>query len=138
MTSYGDEPVTSESFSSPNIRAFSIKVERSNLYRKHSSFEALIKGLEENEELGRELKKARAWVGSELFGTSQDSIKSIRLAKGLSQTQLATALKTSQSHIARIESGHVDIAFSTFDKLCEVLEVEPNKLHEILKNTRDS
>lgn len=138
MTSFGDELATSESFSSPKIRPFSRKVEHSDLSRKHSSFASLVKTLESSDEHSKSLKEARAWVGNELFGASRDSIKSIRLEKGLSQTQLANLLETSQSHVARIESGKSDIIFSTFEKLCAALEVQPNQLFQILKNNRDA
>lgn len=115
-----------------------MKVKRTSLFLRHSSFSDLAAELEGSEETHQELKDARAWVGREVYGADKDSIKSLRLEKGLSQTQLGNSLKTSQSHIARIESGKIDIAFSTFDKLCEVLEIQPNQLSQILKNKRDA
>ena len=44
-----------------------------------------------------------------------------RLAAGLSQTRLAAAIGTSQSQIARAESGDVDVRLSTVAKMSAVL-----------------
>ena len=44
-----------------------------------------------------------------------------RHAAGLSQTRLAAAIGTSQSQIARAESGDVDVRLSTLAKMSAVL-----------------
>jgi len=48
-------------------------------------------------------------------------LASARLAADLSQTRLAAAAGTSQSQIARAESGDVDVRLSTVAKMAAVL-----------------
>lgn len=58
------------------------------------------------------------------------SLNQLRLARGLSQAQLADRMGTSQPHIARIESGREDVQVSTLFKVAEALETEPRKVFE--------
>ena len=44
-----------------------------------------------------------------------------RVESGLTQTQVAAAMGTSQSQVARLESGNVDTKLSTVEKLAAVL-----------------
>lgn len=44
-----------------------------------------------------------------------------REESGLTQTQVAAAMGTSQSQVARLESGNVDTKLSTVEKLAAVL-----------------
>lgn len=56
------------------------------------------------------------------------TLKSMRLQRGLSQTSLAVILGTSQSHVARIESGSTQITLSTCRRLAEAFEVDLNAI----------
>lgn len=46
----------------------------------------------------------------------------LRLSKGLSQQKLADLIKTSQSHVARIETGRENVLLATAVKLASALE----------------
>lgn len=46
-----------------------------------------------------------------------------RIAQGLTQTELAARMGTSQSAVARIESGESDIRLSTLERYAAALEV---------------
>lgn len=58
----------------------------------------------------------------------------LRMSKGLSQVQLATAMGTSQSAIARLESGAERPAFEKIVKLRAALGVSFDDLMEALNN----
>jgi len=83
-----------------------------------------------------ELKKE--WLKDEKFARVYDSkrplrlfirvIKSARLEKGLSQKDLAEAIGTSQSVIARIEAGKQNISYEMMNRLSDTLDL---KLHII-------
>ena len=48
-----------------------------------------------------------------------------RLRKHLSQTRLGQLLKISQSHLARIERGGMDVRLSTLTEIARALDLEP-------------
>ncbi|MEI8393662.1 MAG: helix-turn-helix transcriptional regulator [Rhodospirillaceae bacterium] len=60
------------------------------------------------------------------------SLKELRLARGLSQAELAKLMESSQPLIARLEAGHDEPRVSTLRKLSSVLEVDYNTLMEAL------
>jgi len=45
-----------------------------------------------------------------------------RRAIGLSQTEVAAMMQTSQSAVARLESGHSDVRFSTLERYAAALD----------------
>jgi len=59
-----------------------------------------------------------------------DKIKKAREAKGLSQKEVATALKMDQSQYSKIESGKTDPHFSTIEKIAKALGME---LYELFR-----
>jgi transcriptional regulator with XRE-family HTH domain len=75
---------------------------------------------------------ARKVVGAFVDPTAR-SIRGLRLARGWSQSSLANALKTSQSHVARIERGTENVTIETCRKLCQSLEIDMNALDLILR-----
>ncbi|WP_412130714.1 helix-turn-helix domain-containing protein [Bordetella bronchiseptica] len=60
----------------------------------------------------------------------------MRLAAGLSQTQLAKLVGTSQSHIAKIEAGHVRVYLDTANRLATALGVDLERLNAILQSAQ--
>ncbi|MBI4303053.1 MAG: helix-turn-helix transcriptional regulator [Chloroflexi bacterium] len=63
----------------------------------------------------------------------------LRLAKGLTQEQLATLLNTKQESIARLESGSSLPSLSTIKKVANALDAELHiNLRPRRKSTRDS
>jgi predicted transcriptional regulator len=55
-----------------------------------------------------------------------DELVAQRLALGLSQTEVAARMQTSQSAVARLESGDADIRLSTLERYAAALGQELN------------
>jgi len=51
-----------------------------------------------------------------------DDLAERRRAVGLSQTEVAALMGTSQSAVARLESGHGDVRFSTLERYAAALD----------------
>jgi predicted transcriptional regulator len=51
-----------------------------------------------------------------------DDLAARRRAIGLSQTEVAALMGTSQSAVARLESGHSDVRFSTLERYAAALD----------------
>jgi DNA-binding XRE family transcriptional regulator len=75
----------------------------------------------------------RHWVASTFYDADGETVRALRLKKGWSQNQLADALQTSQSHVARIERGTENVQISTARKLSAALEIDMNSLDECLR-----
>lgn len=80
--------------------------------------------------LDDKLAAARKRLAGQL--TAKTSLKSLRMAKGLSQAELAKAIGTSQPHMSRIESDPEAIMFITAIKLAEVLAVDIGLLASLI------
>ena len=79
------------------------------------------------------LEQARGWIADTFHRQDGDTVRTLRLRKGWSQTQLANNLGTSQSHIARIERGTENVAVETCRRLCKALEIDMNTLDTALR-----
>lgn len=66
-------------------------------------------------------------------GRAKGSIASIRLKRGWSQNDLSVVMGTSQSHIARIESGD-DVRISTVVKLAAALKIGASEAFTLMTN----
>jgi ribosome-binding protein aMBF1 (putative translation factor) len=109
-------------------------VERDVETRPHYlSTENLVKNWERNDKRRAALKDARSWIADTFHADDGATVRTLRLRKGWSQMQLAQKLKTSQSHIARIERGTENIAIDTCRRLCRALNVDLNTLDEALQ-----
>jgi transcriptional regulator with XRE-family HTH domain len=69
---------------------------------------------------------------------SQDLIKKIRKESGLTQDQLACALKVSKVLIAMIETGQKPISKKMVIKLAEVLNISPFSLEFSLFSNKEN
>lgn len=79
------------------------------------------------------LEDARRRLAAELSGGSTETVKTFRLKKGWSQTQLADAIGTSQPHIARIERGTENVTIDTCRRLAKALDLDLNTLDKALR-----
>jgi DNA-binding XRE family transcriptional regulator len=68
------------------------------------------------------MREARARLGRVIQDSGPPTLRSMRLALGLSQTQLAAKVGTSQPQIARIEAGRPDPTYDTFVRIAGALE----------------
>ena len=79
------------------------------------------------------IERARSWVADTFHSEDGVTVRTLRLKKGWSQTQLAKELGTSQSHVARIERGTENIAIDTCRRLCVALGIDMNTLDGALR-----
>jgi ribosome-binding protein aMBF1 (putative translation factor) len=79
---------------------------------------------------------ARVALSSELGTQFPDSLAKLRLSRGMSQTQLAEAIGTSQPHIAKIEAGALQLFWSTAIKIADALAVSLDELRPLLATSK--
>lgn len=53
-----------------------------------------------------------------------DQLSELRRSRGLSQTEVAARMGTSQSALARLESGQADVRISTLSRYAAALDVD--------------
>lgn len=87
----------------------------------------------QNEQRRQMLAEARQWLANTFHGQDGDTVRALRLRRGWSQSQLAEAIKTSQSHIARIERGTENVTIQTCRRLCVALAIDMNTLDQALR-----
>jgi len=85
------------------------------------------------EERQAALAKARTWLSEKAYAGQSETLKKLRLEKGMSQQQLATAAKSTQAQIARIEAGTRDVQVSTIEKLAAALQVDPVRVFNAVR-----
>lgn len=88
---------------------------------------------ERNEKRRQALEEARQWAADKLHGEDGDTVRTLRLRKGWSQSQMAEAIGTSQPHIARIERGTENLTIQTCRRLCDVLGIDMSTLDLALR-----
>jgi transcriptional regulator with XRE-family HTH domain len=64
------------------------------------------------------------------------SLAQLRLAKGMSQSQLADAMGKKQSYVARLESGSNDVQMSTIEALAKALTVPASEVFTAVMASR--
>lgn len=102
--------------------------------KKGRTLSSFISDWTKDEEKSSALSEARTWLGNtvEISGEGE-TIKSLRLKRGLSQAQLAELMQTSQPHIARIEKGRDSVTLETLCKLSEHLKADYNSIVHAIK-----
>ncbi len=93
---------------------------------KHGAFNELVQQLEQDEP--EKLAGARHWVADQFYADEEETIKTIRLKKGLSQVQLADLMGLKQPYISRIEKGTENFMLSTMRELIKALDIDMNTL----------
>lgn len=83
---------------------------------------AMVSKLESEDHEG--MAEARKWVGQELFSTKTESLRALRLSRGLSQAEFARLMGSGQGVISRWENGRVDMRTSTICRIAAVLDVD--------------
>ncbi|WP_175104891.1 helix-turn-helix domain-containing protein [Pararobbsia alpina] len=84
---------------------------------------------------------ARARIAPDLYDVPL-TLAALRLSRGFSQAALAARLGTSQSHVAKIESGKLKIQFETAAALADALNISLDDLRPMIsgvpRKTSDS
>lgn len=99
----------------------------------HVAIEDLVQEWSRHPERKAAMEDARRWVADSFYGEEGETVRTLRLRKGLSQAALATAIGTSQPHIARIESGTGNVTIDTCRRLMRALEIDMNTLDSALQ-----
>ncbi len=77
-----------------------------------------------------EMRRRSAFPGFDEVAANRraltDELVARRLSLGLSQTEVAARMRTSQSAVARLESGDADIRLSTLERYAAALGQELN------------
>jgi ribosome-binding protein aMBF1 (putative translation factor) len=81
------------------------------------------------------LAQARSRVAQKHYGIAP--LTQLRLAKGISQAKLATMIKSSQAHIARVESGQ-DVVIGTLERIADALAVDAEMVIQAYRQQRDT
>ena len=100
---------------------------------RHSTVSDLVAEWEQDAQGHATLQEGRQWVADAFYTEDGDTVRTLRLRKGWSQTRLADMVATSQSHIARIERGTENVSIQTCRKLARALEIDLNTLDQALK-----
>ncbi|WP_051234211.1 helix-turn-helix domain-containing protein [Halomonas halocynthiae] len=103
-----------------------------------TSIQDVVANSEKNPRKKAALERARARIADQVSRGDGDTVKSLRLRKGWSQTTLSTLLGTSQSHVARIERGSENVTWETMRKLCDTLDVDMNTIDTMLQRQRSA
>lgn len=100
---------------------------------KYTSIDDLVSEWSQDADMRKALEDARQWYAEQYHAEDGVTVRNMRLKKGWSQTQLAEALGSSQSHVARIERGTENVSIETCRKLCTALDIDMNALDAALK-----
>jgi DNA-binding XRE family transcriptional regulator len=102
-----------------------------------TTIDQLIAEFERDPASKEELQRGRQWLAKSVLGEQPQSLRVLRLRKGMSQAQLAEAIGTQQPHIARIERGQADVRLETCRRIAQVLGVDLNTLDQALRSAAD-
>ncbi len=100
---------------------------------KHRHISEIAADWARDEQRRQALEDARRWMADIFHSQDGDTVRTLRLRKGWSQSQLAEAIGSSQSHIARIERGTENLAVQTCRRLCHALGIDMNTLDQALR-----
>lgn len=100
------------------------------------SLESVIAQFESDREFAQAMSESRKELAQLLYSSETETLAALRLNAGLSQTQLAQLLGTSQSYIARIEAGRVDPGTEMVAKIASVLSIDEEKAFVAIRRQR--
>ncbi len=94
--------------------------------------DALVSKLEKNQTTSEHLNRARKRLAKGYYANKTGTLAHLRLQAGLSQSQLAAMVGTSQPHIARIEAGINDPSTSMIEKISNALNIKPEQVFLVI------
>jgi helix-turn-helix protein len=101
------------------------KVSRTELPEGFAPLDTVVGKYEADPKRKAALDKARKWLAKSFASTESESLRVLRLRKGLSQADVASRAKTTQAQIARIESGQQDVQVGSLVRIAGALGIEP-------------
>lgn len=78
------------------------------------------------------MEYARSLLAEDMVELAGETMASLRMRRGFSQTALAKKIGTSQAHIARIEGGQLSLKWDTVTRLADALEVSTDSLRRYI------
>lgn len=130
---YSQPGVTLQTASACEVYSFGDYLPTDAVPTRHVAVDDLIATWDRDPARRAAMADARRWVADEFHAEEGVTLRTLRLRKGLSQQQLAAAIGTSQSHVARIEGGANGLNIDTCRRLARVLEVDLNSLDQALQ-----
>lgn len=122
--------------SSGEVLYFEAKVPADKPLSGGKPLAALIRKLESKPDMAVRFEKARRTLG-EILEPGSNSLRALRLAAGLSQVKLAERAGTTQSYIARIESGRLDPGTDMLERLAAAVGVPAVKVFSAVRAQRE-
>lgn len=99
------------------------------------SIGALVSQREKDPRKAAAYARARQKIAGRLEG-GEPSLAQLRLAKGMSQSQLAEAMGKKQPYVARLESGSNDVQMSTIEAIAKALGVPAANVFAAVMSSR--
>ncbi|MFV3388040.1 helix-turn-helix transcriptional regulator [Pseudomonas sp. NY15364] len=129
-----------ESIPAPAAKIYKLEISIpiSKLAQCNTDFDSLLSEIESDPENEALLTESNKWISETFLGDEPLTLQKARLNAGYSQANLAKLMNTSQAQVSLIERGKCDPHFSTICKLCELLKITPNQIHEMLTNAQGS
>lgn len=122
--------------SSGEVLYFEAKVLADNPLSGSKPLAAVIRKLQAKPGMTVRFEKARRTFG-EMLEPGSNSLRALRLAAGLSQVKLAERAGTTQSYIARIESGRLDPGTDMLERLANAVGMPAVKIFEAVRAQRE-
>lgn len=108
----------------PVIEIDLYRVNQEEIPPGHLTIDEFIDQSEKDEQQKLALEEGRRWVANTFYKDEPETIRSLRLQRGLSQARLASLAKTTQAHIARIENGSTDCQVGTLQRVADALGLD--------------
>jgi DNA-binding XRE family transcriptional regulator len=124
-----------QSRNSTPCKVYNIDVAQETNAASTSEFGKLLDSLESDTESAYLLSQARKWVSETLYN-DEPTLASLRLAAGLSQTQLGIACSIKQPHVSRYESGKHEPSITVSIQLAKALGINLESFAEAWSNSR--
>lgn len=100
------------------------------------SLDSLLSEFEADQGMAIHMAEARQELAESLYADEPNTFSVLRLRAGLSQSQLAESVGTSQSYIARIEAGKTDPGTDQIARIAEALHAEESAIYQAIRHQR--
>lgn len=100
------------------------------------AFSDIVREYERDPEKAAKIAAARKRLVGDLYGGGPETLASLRLAAGLSQTQLATLMQSTQPHLSNVELGKQDPTTDFVARLSAALHVDPVRVFQAIRAQR--
>jgi len=110
--------------------------EKSTPLANSITLESLVNKYEKDEVRAKYLRDARLKLANSHYKGEVENFSALRLSSGMSQTELARKIESSQPHIARIENGTNDPSTDLVARLALAIGVEEQRVFSAIRQTR--